>query len=180
MVDSLNEMKTRIQAIIAQNKRDEVRKKIGQYLLLILLILFVVEEFKVILQPRTITFINNIEVKEVEKISVVEPKKQIEPNIEEIVYKIYRLESSAGINDSCKAEGKFNGYGYAIYKGSYRCFESHEQVTEIVSDWVIEKLKTHSLPETLCGYNLGFQSEHLQECINQSDEHPYYKRFLNL
>lgn len=97
-----------------------------------------------------------------------------------VVAKVYTLESSNGKNDSCKESGKFNGYGYAQNLTTWNCFDSHEEVTNKVKSWFEKHLKTKTLGEALCGYNLGFQSEHFQKCVQQDPEYPYYKNFLSL
>ena len=164
-------MKSRIKALNEFNRRERIRAKVGQYLLLILLILWVYIEVQEIMKPNVITIISPtiVEVTKIkeEKIETVEPVKK--PSIDEIVYKIYRLESSAGINDSCKSRGLFNGYGYAIYEGSYRCFESHDQITKIVTAWV-EKNQNLSTAQMLCKYNTGQATEGCE----------YYQKFLSL
>jgi len=79
-----------------------------------------------------------------------------EDNTEKIVDVIYRLESSGGRNDSCKKEGKFNGFGYGQYKGSYICFDSLEEVREKVKSWIEDKReKGMTDDELLCYYNTG-------------------------
>lgn len=62
-------------------------------------------------------------------------------------------------------------------EGRNFCLNSDDEVRLLVKDRIIELLKSYSLPETLCGYNLGFKSKHFQECLNQSDEYDYYKKF---
>ena len=103
----------------------------------------------------------------------------IDPSIEKIADKIFLLESSNGKNDQkCGRLGKANGYGFRQGIGRNYCLNSHSEVRSEVIEWFKEKLKTHSLPEAVCGYNLGFQSEHLKDCINKSPEYPYYSKYL--
>lgn len=84
---------------------------------------------------------------------------EVEPSVQEIVRKIYQLESSSGKNDSCRAKGKFNGYGYAQSIHTWNCYESHEQVKELVTAWVIDKQnKGYTLNELLCYYNIGIKT----------------------
>lgn len=46
----------------------------------------------------------------------------------EIVWKIYGLESTWGQQDSCKAKGKVNGFGYGQNETQWFCYDSLEQV----------------------------------------------------
>jgi len=114
---------------------------------------------------------------------VIEKAEEVDDNIEEIAEKIYTLESSNGKNNysKCEAIHKFNGSGFGINgKGKYLCFDSREDEKKAVYGWFEEKLKSHSLSEAICGYNLGFQSLHLQDCINKSVNFPYYYNYLTL
>jgi hypothetical protein len=72
----------------------------------------------------------------------------------DLVYKIYRHESSAGKYDACKPTGH-NGFGYGIYNGNYPCFSSFKIVAKKVSDWLVLHLQTLSVRQTLCLYNTG-------------------------
>ncbi len=112
-----------------------------------------------------------------DKISSLPPAREIKTDI---LPRIHRLESSGGVNDSCKELGLVNGYGFGIYKGHLRCYKSKAEVEADVEKWFEEKLAVHDLPTTLCGYNLGFRHKNLKDCINQSPEYPYYKNFLAL
>jgi len=69
----------------------------------------------------------------------------------ELLLKIYKAESSSGKNDSCRKKGKFNGYGYA--PGS--CYDSFEEITSIVDDWLIENIEQYGVERSLCRYNTG-------------------------
>jgi len=73
----------------------------------------------------------------------------------EIVWKVYRLESSAGINDGCKEKGKFNGFGYGQNKRVWNCFDSLEIVAKKVSNWFDKHLADKTIAEALCYYNIG-------------------------
>jgi len=102
---------------------------------------------------------------------VEEPEPEPDPVpertfVDEVVDKVYILESSAGKNDACYNVGKFNGYGYA--PGT--CYNSHEEVEAIVKDWFERKLEKMSLAQALCYYNSGTAS---------NDCH-YYAKFKNL
>jgi len=98
----------------------------------------------------------------------------------EILWRVYTLESSKGKNDGCKLHGKFNGFGYRQNTRESRCYEFFEEVVYEVDIWFEQKLQTYNLAEALCGYNLGFQNEHFQECVNQSPAYPYYKNYMSL
>jgi hypothetical protein len=92
------------------------------------------------------------------------------PAVSEIVAKVYRLESSAGKNDSCKKNGKYNGYGYAQNSFSWICYDTQEEVKGLVTDWFNKNLKDKSVSEALCFYNEGIVKS---DCA-------YYQRYLEL
>jgi hypothetical protein len=73
----------------------------------------------------------------------------------EIVWKVYRLESSAGKNDKCKEKGKFNGFGYGQNTFVWNCFDSLEIVAKKVSKWFEKHLFDKTIEEALCYYNIG-------------------------
>lgn len=81
-------------------------------------------------------------------------------NTEKIVSRIYILESSGGVHDSCKATGRYNGYGFA--PGT--CYATHEEVENLVEKWIT----THSgtLAQKLCLYNTG---KKLNDCSYLGD-----------
>lgn len=90
--------------------------------------------------------------------SEVTPEK-----VEKLVAYIHKAESSNGLNKNpyalhnvCKSKGKSNEYGYGGMQ-SMMCFDSHEQATRIVSDWIKRHLELYegSEAKTLCRYNLG-------------------------
>jgi len=93
------------------------------------------------------------------------PSKRTFSN-EKILAGVYVLESSGGKNDTCKRQGKFNGYGYA--PGT--CYDSHEEVTAKVDAWFTRQLKTKTLAQSLCYYNTGYVK----------DDCSYYQNFLAL
>ena len=89
----------------------------------------------------------------------------------EIVWKIYGLESTWGKNDSCKLEGKFNGYGFGQNSNSWRCYNTFEEVTHEVHNWVQDKLdRNFTIGQLVCFYNTG---RSLNDC-------PYYQKYLSL
>lgn len=72
--------------------------------------------------------------------------------VSDIVATIYKLESSEGKNDSCKAKDAVNGYGFR--PGT--CYDTHERVKSYVTDWVSSMLdQGYSKSELMCYYNLG-------------------------
>jgi hypothetical protein len=113
---------------------------------------------------------------DVEPVAVAEDESP-QFSVQEIADKIYILESSGGKNDSCRLKGMWNGYGYFVYDKNNRCFESQAEVRVIVEKWFLDKLQEYSLPEAVCGYNLGFQSPNLEKCVAKSEEYPYYLNF---
>lgn len=83
------------------------------------------------------------------------------------IKKIYQLESSSGRNDSCKNQGKFNGYGYGQNKHVWNCFDSFEEVTNKVQAWFDDKQdKGFTLNEQLCYYNQGIRTEDCHYAMN--------------
>lgn len=91
----------------------------------------------------------------------------------EILWKIYGLESSWGRNDSCRNQGKYNGFGYGQNSYVWNCFDSFEEVVEKVNNWFDKRLKENGndLAEALCYYNLGLERQ-----INCK----YYQSFISL
>jgi len=73
----------------------------------------------------------------------------------DIIRKIYKLESSEGRNDGCKDKGKLNGFGYGQSTFVWNCFDSAEEVVTKVDKWFDTQLKTKTLAESLCYYNIG-------------------------
>lgn len=102
------------------------------------------------------------------------------PSIQEIVRKVYQLESSSGRNDACRAKGLFNGYGYRYNSMEKKCFATQGEVTNHVTAWFEAKLQKYTLAEALCGYNLGFSSNNFLSCVQGSDLFPYYRNFLRI
>jgi len=96
-----------------------------------------------------------IVVNEVHAQEVKEQPKEEGTDIDEIVKNVYQLESSSGKNDSCRAKGLYNGYGYGWYNGKKPCYASHEEVTALVKEWFNDKLKDLTVEEALCVYNTG-------------------------
>jgi len=76
-------------------------------------------------------------------------------DIGSIADKIYTLESSNGKNDSCRNLGLYNGYGFRENSSEWKCFESHEQVRELVINWLTTHIKNFGVEKALCMYNRG-------------------------
>jgi hypothetical protein len=131
--------------------------------------------------PKTISFVQEVTIAPAQaKEVVVAQETAPSDEIKQIVAKVYRLESSAGKNDGCRAEGKFNGYGFGWYDGKRPCYDTQEEVEQLVAEWFEEKLKKHDLATALCGYNRGFKGDAFKGCLSQSEEFPYYRDFLSL
>lgn len=95
--------------------------------------------------------------------NVEERKSEVAvPPIEEIVDKIFALESSKGKYNysKCEAIGEFNRYGFGIPgNGKYLCFEKDKD-TEAVKKWFADKIKTNqNINQLICKYNTGIESD---------------------
>lgn len=92
-------------------------------------------------------------------------------HVADLVASIYQLESSSGKNDSCKKKQSVNGYGYR--PGT--CYNSHETVKNLVTDWVTSMIhQGYSDSELLCYYNLGkVNGKMAKDC-------KYYQNYLKL
>ena len=89
----------------------------------------------------------------------------------DLVWKIYGLESSYGKNDGCKRTGKFNGFGYGQHKSGWQCFDSFDEVVAKVHAWIEAKqLAGYTVPEILCMYNQGIRVSDCQ----------YYQHYLTM
>lgn len=76
-------------------------------------------------------------------------------NVGAIADKIYQLESSGGKNDSCRALGMFNGFGYRQNSFEWMCYSSHEEVRNLVINWLTQHIKSGDIQSALCLYNEG-------------------------
>jgi hypothetical protein len=76
-------------------------------------------------------------------------------SVEEILPKIYQLESSGGKNDLCRQKGLVNGYGFAQNKFTWRCYKTKAEVEKEVAEWFTKNLQNKTLAESLCYYNQG-------------------------
>lgn len=89
----------------------------------------------------------------------------------EIVKIMYTLESSNGKYDSCKEQGKFNGYGYGQNNSEWRCYDSFEEVTARVTEWVQDKIdRGFSTAQIFCFYQTGTLTA---DCTN-------YQKYLGM
>ena len=104
-------------------------------------------------QPASMTFTNETKQAEAEELPVI--AEPVGPNIDEIVSKVYQLESSSGQNDGCKARGMVNGYGWHQSKFDWKCYKTHDEVKGYVTDWFKDKLENMTVEESLCYYNTG-------------------------
>lgn len=142
------------------------------------------EELATIMQPSAIVYVQEQRIMPAaaqEVVPEVKPQETAKSSeIDGIVDKVYTLESSRGKHDSCRAKGLYNGYGYGQNKTSWLCFDSPDEPREKVAKWFTKELARRSLAEALCGYNLGFQSENLKDCMSKSEEYPYYRNYLKL
>ncbi len=81
------------------------------------------------------------------------------PALTEIIAKVYILESSGGKNVNCP-QGKYNGFGYRQNKSEWVCYDTQEEVFDLVGMWFSNKLeKGYSLNEALCYYQSGVRSD---------------------
>ena len=97
-----------------------------------------------------------------------EVKKPTAVDYDEVLRIVYRKESSSGKNDGCRTKGKYNGYGYAQSTHSWKCFDSHAEVTGLVRAWFEKRVPSMGLSTALCYYNTGHK---VADC-------PYYRDYL--
>ncbi len=72
-----------------------------------------------------------------------------------IADKIYTLESSHGKHDSCNNLGLFNGFGFRQNTSEWMCYSSHEEVRQLVINWLTTHIKDFGIEKALCMYNQG-------------------------
>lgn len=78
----------------------------------------------------------------------------------EVVWATYGHESGYGKHDSCRAIGKYNGFGYKPLKtGGYTCYDSLEEVATEVSNWFVKKLEQYTIRQALCIYVGGYKRD---------------------
>lgn len=129
---------SKIKAVISFNNREAIRAKIGQILLLILMILWIIECGKEIFQTRTIT-IKNVQAKEVQAIQEIkEVKKELSieekiknafPDNYEIMIAIAKAES--GMDPKKQPNGNKDG---SIDTGIFRINSCHGYDVIYLSD----------------------------------------------
>lgn len=114
-----------------------------------------------LMAPKTLTFVQEHTIAPAQAKEMVAEEKKEEPkdDIATIVAKVRRLESSGGIKDGCLEKGKINGYGYAQNKTSWICYDSHEEVKNLVTKWFERDLAVRTLDQALCRYNTGTPSD---------------------
>lgn len=71
-----------------------------------------------------------------------------------LVWKTYGHESTYGKNDSCRAKGLFNGFGFGQNNFGYYCYSSLREVAVNVSNWFAKYVYMGTKSE-LCFYNTG-------------------------
>mgnify|MGYP000912583436 CR=1 FL=1 len=122
------------------------------------------------LSPRTQAQAKQVEVVPTAQAVAPVAKEEVKPVVDydEILRIVYRKESSSGKNDGCKRQGKYNGYGYAQSTHSWKCFDSHAEVTGLVRAWFEKRVPVMGLPAALCYYNTGHKTA---DC-------PYYRDYL--
>jgi len=102
------------------------------------------------------------------KIEIIkEIERPIPLILSEILDKVFTLESSRGLHDSCQRQGKYNGYGYNQNK---TCFDTQEEARQVVGKWFEKHLTTKSLSTSLCYYQSG---KIMNDCR-------YYQEFKNI
>jgi hypothetical protein len=79
---------------------------------------------------------------------------QHSPQVLEIL-RIIRIKESSngtkGLAITCKKFGKSNEYGYNVP----HCYNSHEELTELIAKTFEKRLQELSLPQAICRYNTG-------------------------
>lgn len=85
-----------------------------------------------------------------------------------LMWGIYGKESTWGKADGCKNKGLFNGYGFRQNTREWKCFESFEEVSTEVENWLVANLAKfdNNINRTLCYYNKGLV---LTDCDYSSD-----------
>lgn len=73
----------------------------------------------------------------------------------DLVWKTYGHESTWGKFDGCRAQGKYNGFGFEQDEHGYRCFDSLEEVATSVSAWFDHYVQVMTVRQTLCFYRYG-------------------------
>lgn len=91
--------------------------------------------------------------------------------VQEIVDRVFQLESSSDKNDGCHGIGKHNGFGWRQNRTEWNCYNYTEEVRGYVTEWFVNKLENGvPLENALCIYNKGIDE-------NQCD---YLTKFYSL
>jgi len=147
----LTQLKMKIKSLYEYSKKIAFAVVITEYIIAGSYYMLESKGYLDFLQPKTII----IEVAKADE-QKYERDEPVTTNIDEIVSKVYRLESSRGKADSCKAKGMFNGFGFGVYGTRRSCFKSYEEVRQKVYDWFQDKIqKGYTKEESLCVYNTG-------------------------
>lgn len=91
----------------------------------------------------------------------------------DILWQVYKIESSRGKMDGCRKKGLYNGFGYgqpdsAMANGTGACYKTFEEVVGKVDAWFTKREQEGlTIIESLCYYNTGHK---LKEC-------PYYDKY---
>lgn len=72
----------------------------------------------------------------------------------------------------------FNGFGFRQNSAEHMCYATFQEVVAEVDNWFDKHLKNHTLAESLCGYNAGFQSEKYYKCLKLDSEAYYLRNFI--
>lgn len=79
----------------------------------------------------------------------------------QLIWQVYGHESTWGKFDSCKAQGKVNGFGYGQNEYGYTCYSSIREVSNHVAGWFLAALKDMNVNQALCYYRYGI---HMNDC----------------
>ena len=91
----------------------------------------------------------------IEVIKLDDRKKLAVFDVGKIADQIYKWESSSGKNDACRNMGLYNGYGYRQNSSEFVCYESQEEVRNLVITWLTKHIKNGDIKSALCMYNQG-------------------------
>jgi|SRR5579871_134292 len=90
----------------------------------------------------------------------------------DILWRIYTLESSRGVNGFlyCEKIGERNDFGMGVLNTPPMCFQTLDDELSYVSNWFDKHLQTMTLSESLCTYNVGIKEDSCE----------YARNFMNL
>lgn len=99
------------------------------------------------------SFVSSVEAKNETIVSGGEEESL--PSVSQLADAMFTIESSRGKNVLCP-DGQYNGYGYGQHKENWLCFDTQEEVDDLVIKWIEDKKeKGMSDEELLCFYNTG-------------------------